>query len=178
MSQTSRSRYSVLGMLSLGIRTGYDIKKYTEDVLAHFWRESYGNLYPVLKRLESEGLATHTTEYTEGRPPKQVYSLTEEGQRELDLWLQQSADWEPPRHELLLKLLLSSQAPSSVATRHVLALRSQLLEARRLQEQAARRGPERPEEARRFRLTLRFGELVNEAMLTWCDEALSELREG
>lgn len=177
MSQTSRSRYSVLGMLSLGVHTGYDIKKYTEDVLSHFWRESYGNLYPVLKKLESEGLATHTTEFTEGRPPRQVYSVTEAGQQELDDWMQRSVEWEPPRHELLLKLLLSSRAPAFVATRHVLALRSQLMESRRAQEQAARKGPDSPEEARRFRLTLRFGELVNEAMLTWCDEALSELRD-
>lgn len=177
MSASGKTRYAVLGMIGLGLRTGYDIKKYTEEVMSHFWRESYGNLYPVLKRLESEGRVTHHTEQREGRPPRQVYQLTEEGQRELEAWLQEVAQWEAPRQEVLLKLLFSGASGSGLGMRHVLTLRSSLVESRRQRQGVQHRSPEDPEGARRFRLTLRFAELVEEAMLTWCDEAMAALRE-
>jgi hypothetical protein len=37
-----RSRYAVLGMLSMGLETGYAMKKHVEANLGHFWNESYG----------------------------------------------------------------------------------------------------------------------------------------
>ena len=45
------SRYAVLGMLSMGLKTGYAMKKHVEGNLGHFWSESYGQIYPVLRQL-------------------------------------------------------------------------------------------------------------------------------
>lgn len=175
MSTHSRTRFAVLGMLGMNIQTGYDIKKYTESVLSHFWRESYGNLYPVLKRLEAEGLSTRRTEMTPGRPPRQMYHLTETGQAELERWLEEVSELEVPRHEVLLKLLLSAKHGPSLGLRHVLHLRAQLLSAATALASARAAMPDDPEEALRFRLTLSFGEKVNTAMLDWCDEAIGIL---
>jgi hypothetical protein len=52
------SRYAVLGMLSMGLKTGYAMKKHVERNLGHFWSESYGQIYPVLRQLVADGLAT------------------------------------------------------------------------------------------------------------------------
>jgi DNA-binding PadR family transcriptional regulator len=163
-------------MIGMGLRTGYDIKKYTESTLSHFWRESYGNLYPVLKHLEDDGLLTHTEERQGTRPPRLVYALTAQGRAELEDWLQQAAEWEPPRYEALLKILLAAPAdPSSpIALRHVLSLRARVVESRRQLDEARARAADAPDQAR-LRLTLRFGELVGDAMLQWCDEAMAEL---
>lgn len=175
-----RTRFAVLGMIGMGLRTGYDIKKYTESTLSHFWRESYGNLYPVLKHLEGDGLLTHTEERQGTRPPRLVYALTPQGRAALEEWLQQPAEWEPPRYEALLKILLAAPADpaapplsSPAALRHVLSLRARIVESR-LQLQEARARADDPDQAR-LRLTLRFGELVGDAMLQWCDEAVGEL---
>ena len=46
----------VLGMIALGERTGYDIKRTVEKSTAFFWGASYGQIYPELERLERAGL--------------------------------------------------------------------------------------------------------------------------
>ena len=56
----SKTRFAVLGILSYGPMSGYDIKKFYEKNVAGFWSESYGQIYPILKRLAEEGLATRS----------------------------------------------------------------------------------------------------------------------
>lgn len=40
MAKEHKSRYAVLGMLSLGPMSGYDIKKVIEESINNFWQES------------------------------------------------------------------------------------------------------------------------------------------
>lgn len=55
-------------MLTIEPMTGYDMKRFCEQSLVHFWHESYGNLYPRLKRLERKGLIRGRKEAREGVP--------------------------------------------------------------------------------------------------------------
>src|SRR2546425_13082496 len=57
----------VLGMLSLGKRTGYDIKQLVDVSTRFFWAASYGQIYPELKRLETQGLVESSSQPTGGR---------------------------------------------------------------------------------------------------------------
>ena len=50
----NKSRFAVLGMLSMGLETGYQMKKHVEENLGHFWSESYGQIYPILGQLRAE----------------------------------------------------------------------------------------------------------------------------
>ena len=50
MAKENRSKYAVLGMLATGPKSGYDIKQTIETSIGHFWNESYGQIYPILKR--------------------------------------------------------------------------------------------------------------------------------
>ncbi|MGH9601902.1 MAG: PadR family transcriptional regulator, partial [Terriglobales bacterium] len=50
-STTNTTRFALLGLLSLGPQSGYDLKKRMEQSIAHFWSESYGQIYPTLRRL-------------------------------------------------------------------------------------------------------------------------------
>lgn len=171
MSNTSRTRPAILGLISLGFQTGYEIKKATEGLLSVVWRESYGNLYPVLKRLQADGRVAHHTEGDPGRPPRQVHELTDLGKDELLNWLESISDLEPPRQEPLLKILICAETQPMLAVRHTLALRAQLttqLEA--LQKQQS-------EDARLSdRLALAYGERVARAQLEWCDRTLVLLK--
>ena len=45
----------ILGMISMGKRTGYDIKALVDKSTRLFWAASYGQIYPELKRLEAKG---------------------------------------------------------------------------------------------------------------------------
>ena len=53
------------------------------ESIGHFWSESYGQIYPGLKRLAADGLVEKKTERQKGRPDRHLYSLTEEGREEL-----------------------------------------------------------------------------------------------
>ena len=46
-----KSKYAILGMLSIEPMSGYDIKKEVEKSISNFWTESYGQIYPVLRNL-------------------------------------------------------------------------------------------------------------------------------
>src|SRR6267378_1332508 len=40
---------ALLGLLSLGSMSGYDIRQLISQSIGHFWSESYGQIYPGLK---------------------------------------------------------------------------------------------------------------------------------
>ena len=58
MARESRTKYAVLGMLNQGPKCGYEIKKELEKSSMFFWNESYGQIYPMLKKLVANGLST------------------------------------------------------------------------------------------------------------------------
>jgi PadR family transcriptional regulator AphA len=112
----SPTAYVVLGMLRLGIRTGYDIKQLVDKSTRFFWAVSYGQIYPELKRLEEAGLVTGASDPQGGRQ-RRAYELTADGERALDEWLR-SADTPPveTRDAALLKLFFADgMTPSEAA---------------------------------------------------------------
>ncbi len=111
MAKANKTKYALLGVLSLRSGSGYDIKKFCDSSIGHFWNENYGHIYPVLKKMEEEELITKEVRQTEGRPSKNIYSITEKGKKELDEWLILPVEQESVRSELLLKIFCSKDAP-------------------------------------------------------------------
>lgn len=52
----NKTKFVILGLLSEGDLTGYEIKKIIDIRFSFFWNESYGQLYPELKNLEQDDL--------------------------------------------------------------------------------------------------------------------------
>lgn len=67
----------LLGLLEIEPLSGYDLGLVIRASVGHFWNESYGQIYPNLKRLEAEGFVTSKTERQKGKPDRRVYSITE-----------------------------------------------------------------------------------------------------
>src|SRR3954464_14236257 len=89
--QLSPTGYVVLGMLRLGVRSGYDIKQLVDKSTRFFWAASYGQIYPELKKLEAAGLITGAADPQGGRQ-RRAYELTERGEQVLDDWLKRPDD--------------------------------------------------------------------------------------
>src|SRR5712692_346237 len=117
--KTGTTEYAVLGMLGLGPASGYDLKKRIEASVAHFWSESYGQIYPILARLAAEGLAERRLERQKGKPDRYIYSITAEGQERLGAWLREPAREQAFRSELLLKIFFGRRRPVAESIRHV-----------------------------------------------------------
>jgi len=179
MSRVSKSQFAILGILGLGPRSGYDIKKMTDLSTRHFWAENYGSLYPTLKRLEQEGLVTVERQPGDGKPDRKVYTITAAGREALVRWLEAPAEATPPRNELLLKLFLGRQAPPEVS-------RAQLERFRAEQDEliATYEGIERWLETEQasdpnlpyWLLTLSYGRMQAEALRRWSEASLKTLQ--
>jgi PadR family transcriptional regulator AphA len=169
---------SLLGLLSLKPMSGYDMKKFVGETIGYFWNESYGQIYPMLKRLSRQGLVESRVEPGRGKPDRQVYSLTPQGRAHLHRWLSLPPRFSPPRNELLLKLFFGRLGERGEAIRHVREFREH--HARMLQQYsqverwirtAHRRHPDAPY----WLITLRYGRQFSSGMVQWCDQTLRSL---
>jgi DNA-binding PadR family transcriptional regulator len=84
--ELSTSAAAVLGMLSLGARTGYDIQKAAEVSLRFFWAVSPAQVYGELRRLEDAGMIAGADD-GRGARRRRSYTLTAAGHRTLTTWL-------------------------------------------------------------------------------------------
>lgn len=180
MQRANRTAYAVLGFLTWGPMSGYDIKKTVEQSTANFWCESYGQIYPILRRLTEDGLAARAPRDPKDRSgrERQLYRITERGQEELRRWLAEPTEAPKVRHELLLKLFFARQAAAGNAREQIESFRRH--HADLLSHYAGIRSRLEKDQAGSddlpfWLLTLRYGELERHAVLTWCDEALALL---
>ncbi|MGH9580611.1 MAG: PadR family transcriptional regulator [Terriglobales bacterium] len=179
MRPRNKTRFAVLGLLSLGPMSGYDIKKLVGESIGHFWSESYGQLYPVLRRLTAEGRVKRKEQRGAGRPGRIVYSLTPAGQETLAGWLREPPRPQPHRSELLLKLFFGERAPVAVSRRHVeefRALNLRFLQTYAQVERELRRSHASHPGLPWWLITLSFGRRRSQAFVHWADETLETLQ--
>ena len=67
----------LLGLLTIEPMSGYDLGQAIRTSVGFFWNESYGQIYPNLKKLAAEGFVTAKTERQKGKPDKRIYSITQ-----------------------------------------------------------------------------------------------------
>lgn len=99
----------MLGMVRLGVRSGYAIKKAADLSTRFFWPTSLAQVYPELARLERQGLLTRNEDPT-GERPRSAYAITREGETALIAWLGSYAPDETPlqfRDEGALRLFFA-----------------------------------------------------------------------
>ena len=157
--------WAVLGLIALGPRSGYDVKRVVDRSIRHFWAASYGQIYPELKRLEERGLVRGRPEPSGGRA-RTVYELTEAGQAGLEAWL--ASDDEQLyelRDEGMLKLFFSDSLPEQriEIVRAIRAREERALAHLRSIEPHASKGP------KGSYLTLQMGIGLTEWTIEWCE---------
>jgi PadR family transcriptional regulator, regulatory protein AphA len=178
VKKESRTRYAVLGMLSLGDMSGYEIKKHVEQSIVHFWSESYGQIYPELTRLSAEGLAVLKPQRSRQGRARKTYGLTRKGFSELQQWLRAPVREEPPRSELLLKLFFGNCAPPDANMEHVKEFRAQHAQLLKVYDGISRQlKAARPNDPGLpyWLITLSFGRHRARALVSWADETLAVL---
>jgi DNA-binding PadR family transcriptional regulator len=155
----------VLGLLSEGERSGYDLLKRAEGSVAYMWTPAKSHLYAILPRLVDAGLARRRNVRQQGRPDKQLYRLTPAGRAAVRRWLEaEPKSWD----ELLLKVFFAKLGARGV-------LLQQLEDARDEQQALLAEYESVRPKTRLGALTLRYGLALMPARLAWLDEAIAEL---
>jgi PadR family transcriptional regulator, regulatory protein AphA len=175
--RSSSTSEALLGLLTIEPMSGYDIGQMVRASIGHFWNESYGQIYPNLKRLAAEGLVASKREQQKGKPDRHIYSITRKGRERLAEWLSVPPQPEIPRNELLLKLFFGAQAPAATLigfVKDMVETHSALLEKFAMAEreiELQRQYPDTPY----WKMAARYGQIEMEAHLRWAEETLAEL---
>lgn len=181
MAKSNKSRYAILGMLTLiPNSSGYDIKKLMESSTQHFWKETFSSIYPVLQDLKKDGLILRAENPSKSDRQRHLYSLSSEGKLALKEWVAKPAELEQSRNELLLKLFFGDAVPLSISQQHLedhqMALKEKKTVFLEIQDTLLQ---EHQEEAGLpyWLITLDYGVRQVEAALEWCESTLKQLNK-
>jgi PadR family transcriptional regulator AphA len=179
MSSLSPTARVILGMLKLGIRTGYDIKKAIDISTRFFWGASYGQIYPELKRLADAGLVRARAQ-PRGKVKRTEYALTKRGETALEEWLTSPETIYELRDEGLLRLFFGDVLETEQVLANLRMRRETLeryLEHFRAIEVAARTGFADESQLYPY-LTLMYGIGMLEWSIAWYAETERRLEAG
>ncbi len=176
VNEYPQSYYGLLSILSLGPQTGYDIRKELEHPEVFYWKESYGNIYPMLRNLEKDGLIDrHDVPFKKKK--KILYELNQAGLDELNRWLLKPANLNRFRVEILMKLRFGESAGVASMLDQVRMYREKAIEELRYARENSKMLGEQAESLStdlRLITSIYFEEL-KESNIRWCDQALQIL---
>ena len=91
-------RYALLALISGGPLTGYDAVKHFRSSVGHLWHAPDSQIYPELRRMESDGLLAATEiPWGSGTATKTQYALTDAGRAALRQWQRSPIAYAPER---------------------------------------------------------------------------------
>jgi DNA-binding PadR family transcriptional regulator len=175
-----RTRNAVLGVLAYGPATGYEIRKLLSETTSHFWKESYGQIYPALEDLRIEGLIEEIAHVTSGRETRR-FAILPAGEAELREWIRgPEIQLKPGRNELLLKLFFARSSDAPYLIPQVESYHRMIAEVRETYRgfTAEADSDGVPPDARTLiGTTIDYGIAAAEMQMQWCERTLTTLRE-
>ncbi len=99
--------HAILASLDLQPMTGYDLKKFFNHSVGHFWSTTQSHIYKALDDLERQGWAEKTIIAQTDKPNRKQYAITEAGRAELRRWLTTPLPPAPVREAWLIQLFFS-----------------------------------------------------------------------
>ena len=182
MAKENKTKYAILGVLSIKPGSGYDIKKFCDKSIAHFWNENYGHIYPVLKQLEQDGWVCKTTEISESKM-RNIYNITDLGKQKLIEWLSVPPEIMQARYEFLLKMFFSHYISADIvierlekSIEHCKNIQKQYKEIEKSFQNKLNDTEYCSKDLPYRYLTLRYGILNLESDIRWCEESIELIK--
>jgi len=171
--------YALLGLLSIQPMTGYDMKKWIESGLSHFWKTSYSQIYPALSKFVEEDLVTVAVIENEKRPASKLYTLTDKGLAALKEWLTIDVNDLNTKDENQLKFYFSAVQPIEeviAKAERSLAYNQSMLSTYTGTDERMREVKKPTRHQLNEFLAVRKGILLNEARVKWAKECIQTLK--
>ena len=166
-------RYFILGLLAKRTMSGYDIRRFLKSLSWLIGSPSSGSLYPILRALLQEELVTVETIPGLDRPPRKIYTITEAGRQELQVWLEQPAVSKAPLKAFVMRLLLADSFSLAGLTAHLQQRKAQVAAHCDALDTAVDTLQE-VDKSGQF-LAMDYGLALATAELSWLDRTMGEL---
>ena len=180
MKNYNHTTYAILGILTTECKSGYAIKQFIDQSLTHFWKISYGQIYPTLKLIAQEELAEVRTSSNPGKPDRNEYFLTPKGISVLKEWLEEPIKQLPvERNEILLKLFFgryhSKEKTISLLQNHKQKLESRYHTYESIEQTIVHHKDNDHPDSMYWLFTLDYGKRLTKAAMDWCDDTLNKV---
>lgn len=175
--KTKQTFYVILGVLCIKPMSAYDIKKFISDNVSFFWNESYGNIHKNLQELLKQKLIKVKSSTSEGRE-KIIYQITDDGKDWVNAWIREYPQETVLRHELLMKMFISSSEHISTIIHFIEQEKVQyqnafvILMSIKEHVETIKTNQYRTEVSK---LVLDFGMKYSQMVISWCEDSLRTL---
>jgi DNA-binding PadR family transcriptional regulator len=164
----------ILGCLSFGPRSGYEIKKIINMSSSWFYNASYGSIYPILKKHEEKGLVSSEEVVDNGRY-KRLYKMTDKGYKVFHAWMLQSPKLMTVKYEMAVKLMFFAKIAPEQRIKQIEEHIDQLILFKQELEEIE---PFADSEGDAYqRLILDWGENLYVFLIQWFSTLLEELKK-
>ena len=180
MSKENTTEFVILGLLTHEEASGYDLKQKIDRMISQFWTVGYGQLYPTLHALQSDGYINVRGEASDKGPERKVYSITPAGQQKLMEWLQQPVQKEYVKYEILLKVFFGGQLPAADTLARIAEFKTrsqQNLALLEMYDKNLQQVMDADEDHLYFALTVLFGKYIYQAYTAWSEDAEKRIQE-
>jgi DNA-binding PadR family transcriptional regulator len=168
---------AMLGLLSFGPQSGYDLKQLADRSIRHFyWSPAKSQVYTELRRLKSFGLVEESFIEQESRPDKRVYTITATGRVALAGWLNDPV-LEPTVYKstTLMKIFFGASAEPAALVQQLDSMVQDCHEFTAMLEETERQCSAAGDEAIFTLLTVRAGLAHARADIEWAEKARATL---
>lgn len=94
----------ILGLLMEKPHSGYDINENFKRIFSHFFDGGYGMIYPTLRNLEKDGEIVKEVIVQEGKPNKNVYTITSKGRESFQEYLNSKVKPDVLQSDFLMRM--------------------------------------------------------------------------
>jgi PadR family transcriptional regulator, regulatory protein AphA len=174
--------HAILASLEFQPMTGYDLKKFFDMSVGHFWTTTQSHIYKALNDLEEQGWVEKKLIEQEDKPNRKEYSITPTGHDELHRWLTTPLPPDPVREAWLIQLFFSHTSTDEEIAALIEERGKNIREIVSVYKQQTRAAipQELPPEMQRaqalWQITLDYGIAYYEFELKWNKEMLERVK--
>lgn len=176
-------KHGILGLLNYHQMTGYEIMRTFQDSLHFFWSAQTSQIYRELQTLEQKGWVGKTVMPQQGRPDKNIYTITQTGHEELLRWLADGGPELNTRNAVLMKVFFLGECGNEESIRYFENLKeyweilSQGLDAAAEQVSAYRTELDDPKKSIYWEMTIEYGRRSMQMEIDWAQSCIDRLKE-
>lgn len=182
-SENFMLKHGILGLLNYGSMTGYDIMLTFRNSLNYFWNAQTSQIYRELQTLKKNGWVSDMSIHLEGKPDKNLFSITESGKNELKRWLTEDDTEFRMRNPLMMKIFFRGELGIEENIEYFKKLLNQCDDFMKLIEKSPfdvdmyEGMIENPEKALYWKMTVEFGFMYSQIYREWLEKCIKEMEE-